>query len=133
MPMHVRAIAERETLEYLLQDYRGADVPVITTAFWSEGGALAAAEPWPDVLSNGGLLAHTQLQPTNQAIEVWRAHYSLSSTQAELLRSVFARKMASAGAPVVLSDREKGLLLDEGLEGLEQTRELLAEAGITLP
>jgi len=133
MPAELKAIAENETLQYLLQDHEGAQVPIITAAFWSVADHLVAAEPWPDVFANGAHLIQTQLKPTNEAIDTWRNHYGLSTGQAELLRSLFAKKISSSDSAITLSDSEKAALLEQGSEGLEQSRELLAEITIVMP
>jgi hypothetical protein len=133
MPADLRALAEHEALQYLIQDYNGADVPLITTAFWSEGDFLAAAEPWADVFSNGAHLVQTQLRRTDESIGVWRSHYGLTSSQVGLLRSLFARKVAASEAPIILTSQEKAALLERGSQGLDQSRALLAEVAVTVP
>jgi hypothetical protein len=132
MPADIRGLAERETLQYLIQDYNGAEVPIITTAFWSEGDRLVSPEPWSDFFSNGGHLVRTQLNGTEPAIDVWRAEYSLSVRQIALLQALFSRRINSDG-PIVLDDQERAALLESGAFGLQQSRELLAEVGITVP
>jgi hypothetical protein len=133
MPADLSALAESEALQYLIQEYHGTDVPVITTVFWSEAGQLVAAEPWQDVFSNGGHLVRTQLQAIDKAIDVWRAHYALTAAQVELLGTLFARKLSAGEGQIALVNREKKVLLEQGSEGLEQSRDILAGLAITVP
>jgi hypothetical protein len=132
MPADVRSVADDETLQYLLQEYEGAAVAVVTSVFWSNHEGLVAPEPWEDAFANGAHLIRTQLLPSDQAIEAWRSHYDLSPAQVDLLRSLFARRTASEGA-VAMSDEDKAALVEQGSDGLEQSRELLASVGITVP
>jgi hypothetical protein len=132
VPADVRSLADEETLQYLLQDYEGATVPVVTSVFWSDHNELVAPEPWPEAFANGAHLIQTQLRTADEAIEAWRSHYDLSPQQVELLRSLFAGRTSTDGA-VVMSHDEKAALLEQGDEGLEESRELLASVGITVP
>jgi hypothetical protein len=132
MPAEMKAIAENDTLQYLLQDHEGAQVPIVTAAFWTVDDHLVAAEPWPDVFANGAHLIQTQLKSTDEAIDTWRNHYGLSTRQVESLRSLFATKISVPDAAITLSETEKAALLEQGSEGLEQSRELLAELNIVV-
>jgi hypothetical protein len=133
MPPDLREVAEREALQYLIQDFKGADVPVITAIFWEEGGTLVSTEPWSDVLSNGAHLIETQLQPAAEAINTFRSHYGFSQTQIELLQSLFARKVAAGDASLALSAEEKAALSKAGSEDTEESRSLLAGIAIEVP
>jgi hypothetical protein len=133
MPPELKVIAEEETLQYLLQDYNGQETSLITAVFWSEDGNLVAAEPANEVFSNGAHLIQTQLKETDEAIEVWRGHYGLTPEQVELLRSLFASKAAAPNSNLVLDDAQRKALAQEGSEGLDQSRDLLAGIGIVVP
>ena len=116
MPTDVRSIADEETLQYLLQEYEGATVAVITSVFWSDQDGLITPEPWEDAFANGAHLIRTQLLPPDEAIEAWRSHYELSPGQVDLLGSLFARRTASEVA-VVMTDEDKAALLEQGSDG----------------
>lgn len=133
MPANLRTLAENESLQYLIQEYQGAYIPIITTVFWSDGGCLAAAEPWEEVFSNGGHLVRSQLYTINEATDIWRSHYALSTMQVKLLRSLFDQKLSAGEAPVVLSARDKDMLSDQGSEGLVQSRDILSGIAIIVP
>jgi hypothetical protein len=133
MPAPLRALANEEALQYVLQDYRGENIPLITAALWSEDDRLIAAEPWSSVLSNGGHLIQSHLRPTEEAVSEWRTQYGFNPAQVELLRSLFDRKLPPGNRPVVLAATEMGVLLEGGAEGLELSRDLMAQVGITVP
>ena len=132
MPADVRSVAHDEALQYLLQEYEGTTVPVITSVFWSDRDELVTPEPWEDTFANGAHLIRTQLLPPDEGIEAWRSHYELSPGQVDLLQSLSARRTATEGA-VVMSDEDMAVLVEQGRDGLEQSRELLASVGITVP
>jgi hypothetical protein len=130
MPSALRALAERETLQYLLQDFHGNNVSLLTAAFWSEKTRLVAAEPWPDVISNGAHLIQFQLRPVHEAIVAWQSHYEFNATKVELLRSVYERKISAGKEPMALTDTEKEILREGSSPGLQLSRDLLAEVSI---
>jgi hypothetical protein len=127
------SLAQQEALQYVLDDYRGALVPIITAAFWSEGEFLAVAEPWPEVVTNGAHLVSIQLMEPDAAMVEWREECEMSPSQVALMRSLFDRKMATPNAPVVLEDSERDILTSEGDEGIDESRRLLAAIGIIVP
>jgi hypothetical protein len=133
MPRELKDVAEREPLQYLIQDFKGTDVPVITAIFWEASGRLVSNEPWPNVISNGAHLIETQLQPEAEAINIFRSHYGFSQIQIELLQSLFARKVAAGDASLILSAEERAALSKEGSEGIEESRALLAGIAIEVP
>jgi hypothetical protein len=133
MPSDLRDLSDRETLQYLIQDLNGIDTSVITAAFWGHGGQLVAAEPWPDVFSNGAHLIGTQLQPAEEAIALWQSHYGLSTGQVGFMRSLYVRKLAAGELKIVLTEQDKNELTRQGSQGLEQGRDLLAGIAMIIP
>jgi hypothetical protein len=133
MPIVMQSVAEREAFQYLIQDLNGDEVPVVTAIFWQDGERLVAAEPWNDVRRHGAHVIENQIQPADIASTAWTSHYDLSPDQTELLRSLYARKLAAVKSPIVLAREEMSELLKRGSEGIEPSRELLAGIAITLP
>ena len=130
MPDHLLSLAHNEALQYVLQSYRGRTAPTITAAFWSDGEYLMAAEPWPEVLHHGAHLVSTRLLHPEKAISEWQHSYELLSSQVDLVRTLFERSVADIGTPVSLSRSEIEVLVLNGTQGLEQSRDLLAAVGI---
>jgi hypothetical protein len=126
-------LANEEALQYVLEEYNGSTIPIITAAFWSAGEYLTAAEPWSEVVANGAELVRIQLMNTEAAIEEWQNAYELSSSQVALMRSLFERKMTAPNAQITLSNDELNVLTANYAEGIEESCELLNDIGILLP
>lgn len=133
MPAPLRALADGETLQYLLQEFDGEVQPIITAAFWTEADDLVAAEPWEDVLTNGGHLIQTQLLEPAAALKEWQKHYSLSPGQGELIWSLFSRKMADPHDKVLLTDSEASAIFEPNAPGTEEAKSLLQQIGLMIP
>jgi hypothetical protein len=131
-PEHL-SLADNEALQYVLQEYHGTIMPIITAAFWRAGKHLTAAEPWGQVLTHGAHLIRTQLQDTEVAIREWQTKYQMPSSQVNLMKSLFDRRMASPNHQIFLGDWEKDILTSHGMEGLEESQKLLAAVGVMLP
>ena len=132
IPPHLERLAHDEALQYVLDNYRGKVIPIITAAFWSEGTRMAAAEPWNEVFVNGARLLKLQLIDTRVALEQWRTDYEMSASQTQLVRALFERKIALPNATVEMSDTERETLLRaaQSPEGKKETLASLAEIGI---
>lgn len=133
IPENLLVLANQEALQYVLQEYKGITMPIITAAFWSEDDYLTAAKPWQEVFANGAHLVRIQLLDTEKAIAEWQTNYELKSSQVELTRSLFYRKVTRPQTQIVLDDQERSVLASDGTEGIEVSRELLAGIGIILP
>jgi len=135
LPSALDAVAGEAT-QYLLQEVRGVDMPVFTAAFWSvsDGDRILAAEPWDEVIQNGGILVNKQFSPITEAFDVWEEEFELTAPELDLLKSLFTRRIANPNISISLLPREKELLestADE-LEGMAACKESLAEIGISL-
>jgi hypothetical protein len=135
VPTEHRRLAQAEALQYLLQDYKGKTIPVVTATFWSDGPRLAAAEPWRQVYENGAHLLHRQLLDMEAALGAWQQAHGMSALQLGLARKLFELKLQKPGAPITLGADESKVVQAEaqGAEGLDASRESFAEIGITLP
>lgn len=129
-PLDLRTLAEKEALQYVLDEYKGNTMPVITAALWSDGDYLTAPEPWQDVLANGAHLIRIETIQIEDAIEEWTREYEFSFSQSNLLSSLFNKKQGSPGSPIFLDGREQDILWENGEEGIDASYELLAAVGI---
>lgn len=132
MPPDVRAVADTGALQYLWDD-QWTSTPVATTAFWSGGDHLTAAQPWPDVLEHGGHLVAKECLAPLEGLEAWRDDCEFSPAQSLLMRSLLERKMARTEGVIVLTDDERRVLTAAGQDGLADSRAMLAAVGIVLP
>lgn len=134
-PVKLRSLADEHALQYVLQEYQGAAMPVITAAFWNDGERLVAAEQWQQVIENGAHLVRIQLLSAEAARAEWERHYEMSRAQVALARSIFERKMAAPETTLELDNSVRDLLRAncKGAEGMNESRESFAEIGILLP
>ncbi|MFC4099057.1 hypothetical protein [Paenibacillus xanthanilyticus] len=130
-PEAVSALAERETLQYLLDDMEGQTQPLITTAFWGDSRAIYSQDSLADMMQNGGFLLERQVLDIENAMEEWQAYYDLSDTQMNLLKSLFTRKIEAPSEVVVLTLEEIRMLDAEDEEDLTESRISFEEIGIT--
>lgn len=137
LPQNLQSLARDEALQYMLQEYRGSVVPIITSAFWGDGTSefVTAGESWKDILNHGGILVRNQILDIAQGLKNWVTEYTLSPSEVELSRILFHRKITSSGNSIELIESEQGLWekICKGQEGVEASRESFAEIGISLP
>lgn len=133
MPDDVRRLAEQEAFQYVVDDVDGWAISVVTAAFWSDGEALIASEPWAEVLAHGAHLIETELMHMPEALEDFRDGYEWADAEIQLLQSIFTRRMEAATGPIYLEEWEWAAFIANGTEGLEESRALLADIGIMLP
>lgn len=137
MPPHLQALAHTETLPYMLDDYQGQTLPMITAAFWGDANGISAAEPWPEVVANGAHLLHGQLLPSAEAIAYWQAEYELLPDQVQLVQSLLQQRLDPPEEPIILNAEQQAVLLagtaGGTAAGWEASRDLLAAIGIVLP
>jgi hypothetical protein len=134
VPPERSELAERAS-RYLLQNYDGKSVPVITAAFWDGERTVEAAQPWADVVSNGARLLRRQLMPPEEALREWDEYYEMSPAQLDLARALCRRRLDAADGSLPLSDAEWATIVagSEGDDGLKESRESLGEIGFVAP
>jgi hypothetical protein len=134
MPEEFERLAYDEALQYLLQELNGSSVPVITSAFWTDGESrfILAGEPWTDVFDNGALIMRNQLLEPEFGLANWREEFQLTSSEESLVLSLFHRKSANPTQEIQLDVNESRLLesLADSPEGIEACRESLSEIRI---
>jgi hypothetical protein len=137
LPLDLQPLAQDEALQYLLQEYHGSTVPVITSAFWGDGASdsVAAAESWGGVLNHGAVLVQNQLLDADLGLENWATEYALTPSEIALSKMLFSRKIKSSDDSIEFTESERHLWeqISAGQEGTEASRESFAEIGIILP
>ncbi|MDD2377025.1 MAG: hypothetical protein PHD15_05735 [Clostridia bacterium] len=131
-PNKIIELAESETLQYLLENVNGVPIPIITTAFWSEGEKLFTVDSFNDMYENGGFLLKRQLMDVDKAIESWKEYYDMSARQSELLRKIFERKIANFDKLIVLTASEIEMIESSNQVGLEESKNSFKELNIIL-
>ena len=120
-PKEIIEIAEKEALQYVLDDVEGIVKPIVTAAFWGTWDKLNSVQSFDSIVENGGHIIRSQLLPCNDAMDEWRDYYDLDSKQISLIQKLFNAKIGSNDDLFVLHDDEIKLLygdLDECLVSL---------------
>jgi len=134
MPDAARALAESDAMPFMLQDFEGTPVPIITAALWSEGDDLWAPLHWMTLRDHGALLVRMELLGAEEGIAEWQSNYELTEPETALLASLAARKLARPDERLILTAEEKRTVLARAVEGGEDaSRRLFAQVGLTLP
>ncbi len=131
MPPNLLTIANEHALQYVVDDYKGETVPVITASFWSNGEYLTAAEPWQGVLTNGAHLVSTEIMETDDALAEWQIEYEFSAPQVALVQRLYQKRLA-AETSVILNGQDRDEITTDGDEGIDEARELLVAVGIMM-
>ena len=86
-PKEIIEIAEKETLQYVLDSVEGSVKPVVTAAFWGTWDKLNSAQSFDSIVENGGHIIRSQLLSFNDAMDEWR-DYLMQKALEELQNSV---------------------------------------------
>lgn len=129
-PKEVKQLADKETLQYLLDEINGDTVPVITTAFWEGDGWTYSIDSFEDFIENGGFLIEIQTKDIETAMNIWKEYYDMSDSQIKLLHFIFERKISNPSGEIILMDSEIKMIQSEDEEGLNESRISFGELGI---
>jgi hypothetical protein len=130
MSSDLREIAKKDTLEFMLQRYRGAKVPIVTASLWGDSERLFGCDPWSALMSHGAHLVRRQGLEPERALSEWKSYYDLSAEQIGLVKELFSRRKNAASLPIALADGDREVLIQSGTDGVTQARELLASIQI---
>ena len=123
-PKEIIEIAEKETLQYVLDSVEGSVKPVVTAAFWGTWDKLNSAQSFDSIVENGGHIIRSQLLSFNDAMDEWRDYYDLDSKQISLIKKLFNAKLGSNDDSLILNDDEIKLLYGDVDECLVSLGEL---------
>jgi hypothetical protein len=128
-PSDIVDLANKEALQYLLDEVEGKIKPLITTAFWADDSNIHMNDSVEEMFVNGGNLIAYQLMDTEMAIAAWKETYDMNEEQIQLLKSIYERKIENPDSPIILSQQEIRLLGEDD-EGLEESRISFEEMGV---
>jgi hypothetical protein len=131
-PKDLFSLAEREAMQYVLEDYNGDNIAIVTAAFWGDSDQLAGVEEWEIIEEHGGHLVHIQILPHEEAMLEWTEQYELLPQQSTLLMHLFRRRMDDPDGILRLSRSELDVLTSAGDEGLKYAKEMLSTINIVL-
>jgi len=129
-------LLEGETLQFLLQNYQGKLVPLVTASFWDDGERLTGALPWDELLANGAEIVAVELMENKDAaLSVWEEQYDMSLEQVQLAQALFQRTMTMKQAQTELEDAEFRLLrsMAHSEEAIAACRRSFSTIGIVVP
>jgi hypothetical protein len=126
-PKEIIEVAEIEALQYLLDSVKGKTIPLITSAFWSEGNNLYSSDTQDDMYEHGGFLLERQVMDINDSMEAWKEYYEMSEQQGELLELAFSRKIANPSVPIILSKKEISMIETDDEDNLNESRTSFGE------
>lgn len=126
----VLTIAKEETSLYLLEDYKSAIRPVVTTAFWGDSKNINSNDNWQGFMEHGGHLISIECLDLAQALNAHQENWEMNQEQIELARQLYLRKLRSRETIVTRTEYET--LISEGIEGLTEAKLLLNKIGIKI-
>lgn len=133
-PQEVIDIASTETLQYLLNTVNGEDIPVITSAFWTNSYEIFSNSSYYEMLHDGANLLRFQLMDYDNAIVALKAEYELTEKQLWLITHLYERKISNPDQQIVLTNSEVDMLgTSISVQGMEEAKEVLQELDIILP
>ncbi|MFJ7554596.1 hypothetical protein ACIQXZ_11940 [Bacillus thuringiensis] len=131
-PKKVIEIAQKETLQYLLEDGDEEDtIPLITTGFWIEENGAYSMERIEGIEDNGGQLLEKQLMDVTSAIELLEEEYELTEEQLKLLILLYEMKIKSPNKVIKLSENEIAMIGTDDVEGLQESKISFEQINIT--
>lgn len=129
-PENVKALAQREALEYLYDEVNGSTQPTATIAFWSMGGEIVIDDDIEEFRKNGGEYLFSISVSHNELRDYWQEQYELSEEELSAVDHIFecfkARKPISFDEVPVIKKRI------EAPDGYEEYLTSLAELGIVI-
>jgi len=109
-PEKVKEAAEKETLQYLLENVDNDSIPLITTSFWCIGNYLYSNDSLKEIKINGMSVLEFQLLESSDSIEKWIEYYEMSKDQINLLKILHNKKILNPNQIIILSNEERKLL-----------------------
>lgn len=128
-PLDIRHMAERETLQYLLENESGTVTPLISTGFWG-GNVIYSIDTKRDFMENGGGIIETQLKRIEEGVEEWKNYYGMTPKQYELFNDIFNRIITYGIEKVFLSANDITRIECNDAENLEESKISFEEIGI---
>jgi len=109
-PEKIIELAEKETLQYVLDEIEGKNQPAITTAFWGNANGIFSNDSFDNFLKYGGKLLEIESMDTESAISELIDNYEFSDEEVELLKSVYKRKIINPNDAITLTKKEIAII-----------------------
>lgn len=103
VPENLYKIAVKECLQYMIQDYKGENTPIITSIFWGNDLNIFVNEKWEEALKNGLFIYHTHLQPFEKSLLQWQSYYELTDADIKQIKIITRQVILAGSKPLSLN------------------------------
>ncbi|MCL2137597.1 MAG: hypothetical protein FWH40_08825 [Coriobacteriia bacterium] len=131
-PQHIQDIAIADTLEYLYDRIGDAEMPVATTAIWSEGENLYSSDDEDVFYLQGGEFLQKFFQPEEQLYEIVADEYEFKESVIEGIRSLVALKGGSIFTHVSINMERLIEIIGSSSEDLDACINALSKININV-
>lgn len=121
-------LAKEEALQYMLVNYKGKDVPLITTAFWGSGDTNYSNQSEEQLIKISEKTIMPFLYSEDDAKKYWKNYYEMTDEQIELAENIYKRRISVSGR-LNLSINEVNKL-KEWFDNIDECIESFQELGI---
>jgi hypothetical protein len=130
IPQNLYNLAQKEALQYVLDEYNGYEGPVVTAAFWGTGEVMEGAEPWKEIFENGAHLIKFELMEPETAFKEIEPDYGFSEAQMRLLKTIYDKRIKAGLEPIYLTEPEIQQLSFNGEWDITESLELFEAINI---
>ena len=102
-PEFVHSLAQDETLQYLLDNFDGEIVPVITVAFWCDINGLHSNQTYDEMMLNGFRVITPLIIDMDSAIEFWKNNYNMDEEEVLWLRQIYNIKVEKIFSETIIN------------------------------
>ncbi len=125
-------IAQKEALQYVLEDVNGKVMPYISTAFWGDKEQIWSNSDYKNFMKKSGHIIENHMLSLNESLDAWQEYYDMSQEQRNLVESLFNKKILIGDKDMVLTKGEVKKLVDFFGEDICECEESLNELSIYL-
>lgn len=128
----IEDIADKEALQYVLDDVDGITVPLVTTGFWGINIDIFSKYEYEVMEENGAYILANQIKSFEENIQALIDYYDMSEKLVRLAESIYFRKIRNPNNKIQLHKNERNILLETyGIE-LSACKQTFKEINIFL-
>lgn len=90
-------LAKEEALQYMLVNYKGKDVPFITTAFWGSGNNNYSNQSEEQLIKTSEKTIMPFLYSNDDAKKYWKNYYEMTDEQIKMTENICKRRISIRG------------------------------------
>lgn len=129
LPTYLRKIAEKETIQYFIQDFQGQEIPLISDIFWNSDDVLVSSSTkaqWENIWLK---LLKKQLLEYDQELLSCQSDYNLDENEMSLI-SYFSKKKLEEPYNTIKLYLDPEMQTSFYIDDFETTLELLRRMNI---